>query len=242
MKHVLITGGLQGIGRALVQHFQARGDCVSVFDCVQEDDERVKKLHEQGVIYYAVDIAQVDAIKHGFEKLYCYLDQNNYSLDILVNNAGITRDGLAIRTSEQDWDSVLDVNLKGAFFCTQQALKRMIKQQKSYIVNISSIVASTGNPGQSAYCASKAGMVALTKSLAAEYASRHVLVNAVAPGFIQTAMTEKLSASVQEKILAQIPLQRFGTVDDVARCVGFLTSGAADYITGQVIHVNGGLF
>ena len=159
-----------------------------------------------------------------------------------MNNAGVTRDTLAIRMNESDWDAVLDVNLKGTFFCSQQALKRMIKQPKSYIINISSIVGIHGNAGQANYAASKAGIIALTKTLAQEYASRNVLVNAIAPGFIQTSMTDKLPESAKQMALDHIALKRFGQPDDVANLIDFLTSERADYITGQTIELTGGMF
>lgn len=235
----LVTGGLQGIGRATVAALCARGDAVIVFDRVTADDQAVADLLTQhpGVRYMQVDIASVIAIKDGFSRLFNDIPQ----LDLLVNNAGITRDILALRMSEQDWDLVLDVNLKGAFFCAQQALKQMIKQPKSYIINVSSIVGVTGNVGQANYAASKAGLVAMTKSLAQEYASRQVLVNAIAPGFIQTPMTDSLKENYKQEIISKIPLKRLGQPGDIAKLIVFLSSGAADYITGQIIHVNGGL-
>jgi 3-oxoacyl-[acyl-carrier protein] reductase len=234
--NALITGGAQGIGRAIVEKFLARGNRLFVFDILPPDDERVAFL---GDCYIQVDISSVDSIKSGFTRLLSILEEN--SLDILVNNAGIARDMLAIRMSEADWDAVLNVNLKGAFFCAQQALKRMVKQKKSYIVNISSVVGLVGNPGQVNYAASKAGLISVTKTLAKEYSSRNVLVNAVAPGFIQTQLTDKLPERVKGQALAHIPLKRFGTPDDVANVVSFLTSGQADYLTGQVISVDGGM-
>jgi 3-oxoacyl-[acyl-carrier protein] reductase len=232
-KTAVVTGGLGGIGQAIVRVLAARGDRVIVFDCLPSTDPRVQALEAQGVPYVSVDLASVESIKNGFAQV--------PTLDILINNAGITRDMLALRMSEQEWDAVLNVNLKGAFFCAQQALKRMIKNKKSYIVSISSIVGIHGNPGQINYAASKAGLIAMTKTLAAEYASRNVMVNAVAPGFIDTSMTSKLSDDIKQKALSLIPLQRFGSPDDVAQAVAFLSSGSADYITGQVIEITGGM-
>lgn len=233
-KNALVTGGLRGIGRSIVDTLVARGDNVFVFDCMPISDQAVQDLIAQDVGYIQVDVSLLESLHKGFEQL-------PQTLDILVNNAGITRDTLAIRMTEKDWDSVLDVNLKGTFFCAQHALKRMIKQQKSYIINISSIVGKVGNPGQANYAASKAGIIALTKTLAGEYASRNVLVNAIAPGFIQTPMTEQLSESIKQKTLEHIPLKRFGSPSDIANLVSFLSSGNADYITGQVIDVTGGM-
>jgi len=247
MKNVLVTGGLQGIGRAIVDHLTSRGDKLFIFDCAPLQDNRVMELQRSGISYIQVDVSSVASIKAGFDHLYKQLDEQcanktgSGTLDVLVNNAGVTRDALALRMSETDWDTVLDVNLKGSFFCAQQALKRMVKQSQSYIINISSIVGQTGNAGQTNYASSKAGLSALTKSLAQEYASRNILVNALAPGFIQTSMTDRLSSDIKQEILQKIPLKRFGSSDDIARCVAFLTSGDADYITGQVIAINGGM-
>jgi 3-oxoacyl-[acyl-carrier protein] reductase len=239
----LVTGGLGGIGNAIAHKLLQRGDRVFVFDCVPPTDERVQQLQEKKINYFQVDLASVDAIKQGFIQLD---QQASGRLDLLVNNAGITRDALALRLSEADWDAVLSINLKGAFFCAQQALLRMIKQPcndsiRGFIVNISSVVGRTGNPGQVNYAASKAALNALTKTLAQEYASRQILVNAIAPGFIQTSMTEKLSESVKQFALDHIPLKRFGMSDDIADAVLFFASSAASYITGQILEVTGGM-
>lgn len=231
----LVTGGVRGIGRSIVQELQKRGDSVAVFDCLPVDCSDVGSLIASGVEYISVDISSAQAVKNAFELL------SFKHIDILVNNAGITRDTLALRMSESDWDSVLAVNLKGAFLCAQQALKYMIKQPKGYIVSISSIVGLRGNAGQANYAASKGGIIALTKTLAVEYASRNVLVNAIAPGFIDTPMTQKLPEAVKNKALEFIPLKRLGRPEDVAMMVEFLTSGRADYVTGQVIEVTGGM-
>jgi 3-oxoacyl-[acyl-carrier protein] reductase len=208
-----------------------RGDTVFVLDCV--DNPVVKKNFH----YIQTDVSSVDSIKKAFKKIY----SKTNSIDLLVNNAGIARDNIALRLKESDWDSVLDVNLKGAFFCAQQALTKMIRQEKSYIINISSVVGLTGNPGQVNYASSKAGIIAMTKTLAREYASRNVLVNAIAPGFIVTRLTDKLPDAIKEQAKNLIPLKRFGTPADVADLVLFLSSGNADYITGQVIKVDGGM-
>jgi 3-oxoacyl-[acyl-carrier protein] reductase len=163
-------------------------------------------------------------------------------LDVLVNNAGITRDGLLIRMKEEDWDRVIEVNLKGTFHCTKAALGVMIKQRSGRIISIASIVGVMGNSGQANYAASKAAILGFTKSVAREYANRGVTANAVAPGFIKTAMTEQLSEDVQARMREQIPLGRLGTPEDVAEAVAFLASDAAAYVSGQVIHVNGGMW
>jgi 3-oxoacyl-[acyl-carrier protein] reductase len=163
-------------------------------------------------------------------------------VDILVNNAGITRDGLLVRMKDEDWDAVLTVNLKGAFLCTRAASKVMTKQRYGRIINIASVVGQMGNAGQANYCASKAGLIGLTKSNARELAKRSITVNAVAPGFIATAMTDALSDKVRAELTAQIPLERLGSADDIANAVVFLASEASGYITGHVLSVNGGMY
>ena len=225
-KRALVTGGLQGIGRAIVETLQQRGDQVTVFDVAEPSDDRVAALQQNGITYHQVDVSNIASIQDAFSKI--------DTIDILVNNA--------------DWDSVLNVNLKGAFFVAQNALKKMLKNPlaqpshaRGYIINISSVVAAFGNPGQVNYVASKAGLTSVTKTLAREYGARNIVVNAIAPGFIQTPMTEKLSDQVKEMARQRIALKRFGTPDDVAHLVAFLTSGKADYITGHVIDVTGGM-
>ncbi len=264
-KNVVITGGASGIGRALVDYVQQQGDTPIVVDCLAADHELVLDMTKSGIFYVSADVSSADSVKVAFDMIGRYLGGGcreglsaialasaetacnsihniSKNIDVLINNAGITRDGLALRLSESDWDAVLAVNLKGTFLCSQQALKRMIRQEKSYIINIASVVGIHGNAGQANYAASKAGIIALTKTLAQEYASRNVLVNAIAPGFIQTAMTDRLSPAVKDLALSRIALKRFGTADDVAQLVGFLMSGRADYITGQVIALDGGMF
>jgi 3-oxoacyl-[acyl-carrier protein] reductase len=196
-------------------------------------------VEAQGAVSRLVefDVAVPEAVNQGVE----HIVKEAGRLDILVNNAGITRDNLIVRMKEAEWDAVLSVNLKGAFNCIRAVSKPMIKQRRGRIINISSVVGVMGNPGQANYAASKAGLIGLTKTVARELASRNITVNAVAPGFIQTDMTEALSEAVQQQMLAQIPLGRFGTSKEVAQVVAFLASEAAAYITGQVIHVNGGM-
>jgi 3-oxoacyl-[acyl-carrier protein] reductase len=233
----IVTGGARGIGRSIAAQLQQRGDTVVVFDCLQEQDDAVAALRAAGFMYLQVDVSAASSVAAAFAAL----DAQGLQPRVLVNNAGITRDGLVLRMSEADWQLPFDVNVKGAFLCSQQALKRMIKLPKSYVINISSVVALSGNQGQANYAASKAALEAFTKSLALEYASRHVLVNAIAPGFIQTAMTDALPESVKHKALELIPLRRVGQPEDVAHLVAFLTSGQADYITRQVLVVSGGM-
>lgn len=245
----LVTGGAQGIGRAIVDILQLRGDTVFVFDYLDATDERVQALTAQGVHYSKVDVRSVEQIKYGFNELFLGLSSQAHThLNLVVNNAGVTRDNLAIRMTEDQWDTALEINLKGAFFCAQQALIRMIKQPellhrltRGYIINIASIVGQTGNPGQVNYAASKAGLIAMTKTLAQEYGKRGILVNAVAPGFIQTSMTEKLSDTIKQAALERTALKRLGSAHDIAQAVAYLSSGNADYITGAVIDITGGM-
>jgi 3-oxoacyl-[acyl-carrier protein] reductase len=186
----------------------------------------------------AIDLASADSIREG-----CSRAAKEFGrIDILVNNAGVTRDGLAIRMKREDWDVVLQTNLSGAFFAIQQVLPGMMRERWGRIINISSVVGESGNAGQANYCASKAGLVGLTKSLARELGSRDITVNAVAPGFIDTEMTQALSAELREKMLAGIPLRRLGTTQDVAAAVAFLAGEQAGYITGHVLDVNGGMY
>ena len=177
----------------------------------------------------------------GVQKTFDSISKEFKLIDILVNNAGITRDGLVMRMKEADWDLVLSINLKGSFLCTQQAVKQMMKQKSGSIVNIASIVGLMGNAGQANYSASKAGLIGLTKTTAREVASRGIRVNAIAPGFIDTAMTQVLDEKVRERLIEQIPLARLGLPEDIANCVSFLVSDRAGYVTGQVLSVNGGM-
>ena len=193
-----------------------------------------RRCRFRGATCVAIDLASPESIKEAFAKA--------GKIDILVNNAGITKDGLAMRMKKDDWDAVLATNLTGAFLAIQQVLPAMLKERWGRIINISSIVGETGNPGQANYVASKAGLIGLTKSLAQEIASRNITVNAVAPGFIETDMTAALSDEVKKTLLAHIPLRRFGKVEDVAAAVRFLASEEAGYITGHVLDVNGGMY
>jgi 3-oxoacyl-[acyl-carrier protein] reductase len=185
-----------------------------------------------------LDVSKQNEVKSAFETFIKEFGR----LDILVNNAGITKDTLILRMKDEEWDAVMDVNLKGTFLCCREAVKLMVKQQYGKIINISSVVAFTGNPGQVNYSASKAGIVGLTKTIAKEYATRGIRANAVAPGFIQTAMTEAIPEKIREEMKKSIPLGYFGTPEDVASAVVFLASKKADYITGQVLHINGGMY
>lgn len=237
----IITGGARGIGKEIALTLARAGANVVIADLVlekaQETADEVKKLGAKALV------VQVDVTnKEDVDKLLQKTLKEYNSVDILINNAGVTRDTLIIRMKEEDWDFVLKVNLKGTFNCLKSAAKVMIKQRKGKIVNIASIVGFTGNVGQANYSASKAGVIALTKTAARELASRNITVNAIAPGFIDTDMTKSLNEEIKQKLKEQIPLGKLGMPEDIAHSVKFLVSEEASYITGQVIHVNGGMF
>jgi 3-oxoacyl-[acyl-carrier protein] reductase len=237
----LVTGGARGIGKSIAGRLAAAGADIVVADiALDAAEETAGELASRGVrsLAKAADVASGESVAKLIKESVGEMGR----LDILVNNAGITRDGLVMRMKEEDWDSVLSINLKSVFLCSREAVKVMAKQRYGRIVNIASVVAFMGNPGQANYSASKAGMVGLTKTIAREYASRGITANAVAPGFIVTAMTDALPENVKEEMLRNIPLGKFGTPEDVAEAVTFLASPQAAYITGQVIHVNGGMY
>jgi 3-oxoacyl-[acyl-carrier protein] reductase len=240
-KTVLVTGGARGIGRAIADVFAMKGARLAIAD-ISVDSARstAKELSSTGINAVAVelDVSKKEKVEKAFE----IVVKEFGGIDILVNNAGITKDSLLLRMTESDWDSVIGINLKGVFLCTKEALKIMVKQRSGRIINISSVVAFMGNPGQGNYSASKAGIVGLTKTVAREYASRGITVNAVAPGFIKTAMTDSLNENARNEMLKAIPTGKFGTVEDVANAVVFLASAESGYITGQVLHVNGGMY
>lgn len=238
----VITGSSRGIGRKTAEEFARRGVNIVVVDI---DEEGVKKAAEEIKSQFGVETLGIKADVSKTEEVKLLFDEavKKFSkIEILINNAGITRDNLLLRMKDEEWDAVLNVNLKGAFLCSREAVKIMSKIRYGRIINIASVVAFMGNPGQVNYSASKAGLVGLTKTLAKEYASRGITVNAVAPGFIQTAMTENLPEKIKEEMLRSIPLGRFGTTDDVANAIIFLALPESGYITGQVIHVNGGMY
>ena len=245
-KIVIITGGAQGIGKEIAVQFVKEKAKVIIFDVNEEKLSLVSQ--ELGALSASgsgsgVTIAKVDITNLGeVEKNINKIIDNFGRVDILVNNAGITKDNLILRLSESDWDTVYQVNLKGSFNCIKGLAKHMVKQRYGKIVNISTIIGIMGNIGQANYAASKAGLIGLTRSLAKELGSRNVNVNAVAPGYIKTAMTDKLDEKVKEAMMGKIPLSRFGQPGDVAQTVLFLASDDANYITGQVIVVDGGLF
>jgi 3-oxoacyl-[acyl-carrier protein] reductase len=238
-KVVVVTGGAQGIGKEIALQFAKEKAKVVIFDL---NEEQLIKANEELSAHsqaygYKVDVTNLEDVEKNINKIIDNLGR----VDILVNNAGITRDNLLLRLSESDWDKVIGVNLKGAFNCTKAIARFMVKQRYGKIINISSIIGIMGNAGQVNYAASKAGLIGLTKSLAKELGSRNITINAVAPGYIKTAMTDKIDEKVKTAMFERIPLARFGDPLDVAGAVLFLASRDADYITGQVLVVDGGL-
>jgi 3-oxoacyl-[acyl-carrier protein] reductase len=240
-KVAVITGASRGIGRSIALALAAQGARIVAFDQDMAETEKVaEEIRALGVEALAV-LGNV-TVAADTERMIDAAMEKFGRVDILVNNAGITRDGLLMRMKDEDWDAVLGVNLKGAFLCSRAASKVMAKQRYGRIINIASVVGQMGNAGQANYCASKAGLMGLTKSNARELAKRNVTVNAVAPGFIATAMTDALPEKTRQELAAQIPLERLGTADDIANAVVFLASESSGYITGQVIGVNGGMY
>jgi 3-oxoacyl-[acyl-carrier protein] reductase len=240
-KNALITGASRGIGRDVALRLAAEGVAVAVNYHTSEieaatvvDEARALGVSAITIHGSVTDAAHADAL---IEATVAQLG----SLDILVNNAGITRDNLLMRMAEEDWDAVMDTNLKGAFLCTKAAIRPMLRQRSGRIINMSSVVALTGNAGQANYTAAKAGLIGFTKTVAREVASRGITVNALAPGFIETRMVNELGEDLKKQIMERIPLARFGSTEDVAASVAFLASEDAAYITGQVLSVDGGL-
>ena len=236
----VVTGGARGIGRTVCERLSIEGARIVAVDrnaAALEEVVAVLKGRGGEALAVVADIANPAEV----EALAARTLEVFGRVDILVNNAGITRDGLLLRMSEEDWDAVLDINLKGAFLCTKALTRPMMKQRWGRVVSVSSVIGLIGNAGQANYAASKAGLLGLTKAVAKELASRHITVNAVAPGFIETAMTEALDEKVRGALQAQIPLGRLGSPEDVANAVAFLCSEEAAYITGQVIAVDGGM-
>lgn len=237
----VITGGARGIGKTIAEALARKGVNIVIADISSEQAQgTAAEIERLGVkaTGAGLDVSKSEEVA----KVFGEIARDYGKIDILVNNAGITRDGLIMRMKEEDWDAVININLKSVFLCSKEAVKVMAKQRYGRIINISSVVAFMGNPGQANYSASKAGIVGLTKTTAKEYASRGITANAVAPGFITTAMTEALPENVKAEMMRAIPLGRFGATDDVANAVVFLASSEAGYITGQVIHVNGGMY
>ena len=240
-KVAIVTGASRGIGREIALHLARLGAKVAVNYAGSEAkaNEVVAQIVEHGGEAFAVqaDVANSEAV----ERMVKEVLERWGRVDILVNNAGITRDNLLMRMKEEEWDAVINTNLKGVFLCTKAVTRQMMKQRYGRIVNVASIVGVSGNPGQANYVAAKAGVIGLTKTAAKELASRNIPVNAAAPGFITTDMTDQLSEDVRQAMLQQIPLARFGNPEDIAHVVAFLVSDGASYMTGQTIHVDGGM-
>ncbi len=239
-KVALVTGASRGIGRAIAEKLAAEGADIALCDLqkewLQEVEQAITALGRK-VVPIAVDVKNAEGVQNAVETVMSTFGK----IDVLVNNAGITRDTLLVRMSDADWDEVIAVNLRGTFLFTRAIGKIMMKQRSGSIINIASIIGLIGNAGQCNYAASKAGVIALTKSAAKELASRNVRVNAVAPGFIQTKMTDALPEQVRQKMLEAIPMARFGLPEDVANAVLFLAEPASSYITGQVLNISGGM-
>lgn len=241
-KVAIVTGGSRGIGRAISRRLAAMGALVYINYVSRPDaaEETRKIIEEHGgrAAIIRFDVANGEEVQAAFKEIAAEAG----SIDILVNNAGITRDGLMARMKESDWDDVLTTNLKGAFLCAKAASKPMMKKKWGRIVNISSVVGFSGNAGQVNYASAKAGLSGLTKSVAREFASRNITVNAVAPGYVVTEMTDAMTEEAQAKIKSEIPMASLGTPEDVAGAVAFLVSEDGRYVTGQTLHVNGGMY
>lgn len=241
-KSALVTGASRGIGRSIAIQLAEEGYKVAVNYAGNKEkaDAVVEEIKAKGVEAFAIqaNVANGDEVKAMIKEVVSQFG----SVDVFVNNAGITRDNLLMRMKEQEWDDVIDTNLKGVFNCIQKVTPQMLRQKSGSIINLSSVVGAVGNPGQANYVATKAGVIGLTKSAARELASRNITVNAVAPGFIVSDMTDALSEELKAQMLEQIPLAKFGEDSDIANTVAFLASEKAKYITGQTIHVNGGMY
>ncbi len=233
-KVVLVTGGSRGIGKAIAELFKSEDATVIVTYKNSIDEEYFNSMN---ILYFKCDVADMKSVQEVTDKIL----KGHSAIDVLINNAGITKDGLLMRMSEEDWDNVLDTNLKGVFNMTKAVSRSMMSKRYGKIINITSVVGITGNAGQANYVASKAGVIGFTKSVAKELASRNININAVAPGFIETEMTGKLSEEVRKSYMISIPLKRFGSGEEVARTVKFLASDDSAYITGQTICVDGGI-
>ena len=240
-KVALVTGAAQGIGKAIALLLARNGADLVVSDInLEKAEETAKEIRAIGpkAMAVKVDVANWSDV----ERMVTGILEKLAKIDILVNNAGITRDKLILRMTEEDWDAVLGVNLKGTFNCTKAVVRHMAKQRSGKIVNIASVVGEMGNAGQANYSASKAGVIGLTKTIAREYAQRGINVNAIAPGYIETPMTEALPEKAKEELRKLIPMERLGKPEDVAEAVLFLVSEESSYITGQVLNVNGGIY
>jgi 3-oxoacyl-[acyl-carrier protein] reductase len=239
-KTAVITGAARGIGKAIAIMFAKAGARLILCDILssQEAKEVLKETSTPPEFFFRFDVSDTKAVEEGFNSMFKVIS----SIDILVNNAGITRDALFLRYKEEDFKRVIEVNLKGAFNCTKAVIPYMIKRRWGRIINIASVVGERGNPGQAIYGASKAGLIAFTKTLAREYGARNITVNAVSPGYIETEMTASLPQGLKEKMIKETALQRSGKPEEVAAVVLFLASEEGGYITGEVIRVNGGMY
>jgi 3-oxoacyl-[acyl-carrier protein] reductase len=238
---ILVTGASRGIGLTVSHYFAQLGATVIGTAQSERSIDKIKEqASESGLGNIIPTLLQLDK-KESIKALAAFLKQSSLEVDTLINNAGITDDQLGLRMSEASWDNVIQTNLSGTFFLTQSVLKGMLQKRFGRIISLSSVVAATGNPGQVNYCASKAGLIGMSKALALELASRQITVNVIAPGFIQTEMTQVLGEERQQNFLKKIPAGRFGTTDDIAHACVFLASEHSSYITGQVLHINGGL-
>jgi 3-oxoacyl-[acyl-carrier protein] reductase len=236
-KKALVTGATGGIGEAVARALHKAGATVGIHGTRVEKLEALAAELGERVKIFPADLSDRQAVKELGKKAEAELE----GVDILVNNAGITRDGLFVRMSDEDWDAVIDVNLGAVFRLTRELTHPMMRRRSGRIINITSVVGVTGNPGQANYCASKAGLIGFSKSLAQEIATRNVTVNCVAPGFIESAMTDKLNDKQREAIMGAIPMKKMGRGDDIAAAVIYLASDAGGYVTGQTLHVNGGM-
>jgi 3-oxoacyl-[acyl-carrier protein] reductase len=241
-KHALVTGGTAGIGKAIALKFAEQGAKVAIFGTnavrgAQVVEEINQLTDGKNAFFYQVNVAQGAEVAESVKKVL----EAFHHVDILVNNAGIVQDQLLMKVSEQDWDNVMAVNVKSCYNVTHALVRSMMKARSGKIINMSSVIGLTGNAGQVVYAASKAAIIGLTKALAKELASRKINVNGIAPGFIETAMTEDLTAAQKENILSKIPLERMGRPDEIAHAALFLASAMADYITGQILVVDGGM-
>ena len=240
-KVALVTGAAQGIGKAIALLLARNGADLVVSDInLEKAQETAREIQaiERKALAVKVDVANLEDV----ERMVQAVLEQFHQVDILVNNAGIARDKLILRMTEEDWDVVLDVNLKGTFNCTKAVIRHMLKQKSGKIVNIASVVGEMGNAGQANYSASKAGVIGFTKTIAREFAQRGINVNAIAPGYIETPMTDALPEKVKEELKRMIPLERLGRPEDIAEAVLFLVSASSNYITGQVLNVNGGFY
>ena len=236
-KKILITGATGGIGNCLIEKFNNLGSTIVATGTNEEKLEKIKKNFNN------IHVEKFKLDEHeNIEKFIDKVDKKLAGLDVLINNAGITLDNLAIRLTEENWKKVLDINLTSTFLMCKHTIKKMLKKKQGKIINITSIVGHTGNLGQANYAASKAGIIAFSKSLAIEYAKKNININCVSPGFIKTEMTDKISEEFKKNLISKIPSGNLGTGEDVSNCVAFLASDMANYINGETIHVNGGMY